>query len=178
VVPQGTRLVHAGMDRRGKLPSGDEARLSRTPDDGFYPISLLGEGQCRDAADMHESIVARFDGSPEGYEAVAGAAEHAFRFNARLISLSVEEGLPKHASTMAEVDEVKRERDRYFAGVQPYAEAIACEHHAALTSEVRPGRLADATARFVAEVDADLVVLGYKRHLRFLSLFIGTTARE
>jgi nucleotide-binding universal stress UspA family protein len=125
---------------------------------------------------MHESIVARFDGSPEGYEAVAGAAEHAFRFNARLISLSVEEGLPKHASTMAEVDEVKRERDRYFAGVQPYAEAIACEHHAALTSEVRPGRLADATARFVAEVDADLVVLGYKRHLRFLSLFIGTTA--
>ena len=125
---------------------------------------------------MHESIVACVDGSPEGYAAVAEAAELAFRFNARLISLSVEEGLPKHASTMAEVDEVRRERDRYFAGVQTCAEAIAREHDVTLTSEVRPGRPADAIVRFVAEVGADLVVLGYKRHLRFLSLFIGTTA--
>ena len=71
---------------------------------------------------MHEVIVACVDGSPGGYAAVAEAAELAFRFNARLIALSVEEGLPKQAATMAEVDEVKRERDRYFAGVQAQAE--------------------------------------------------------
>jgi K+-sensing histidine kinase KdpD len=44
---------------------------------------------------MHEVIVACVDGSPGGYAAVAEAAELAFRFNARLISLSVEEGAPE-----------------------------------------------------------------------------------
>ena len=127
---------------------------------------------------MHEVIVACVDGSPGGYAAVAEAAELAFRFNARLISLSVEEGLPKHAATMAEVDEVKRERDRYFEGVQAQAAAIAREHHATPTSEVRMGHAADAIVHFVAEVGADLVVLSYKRHFRILGLVIGTTARR
>jgi len=62
---------------------------------------------------MHEVIVACVDGSPGGYAAIAEAAELAVRFNARLISLSVEEGLPKQASTTGEVDEFKRERDGY-----------------------------------------------------------------
>ena len=127
---------------------------------------------------MHEVIVACVDGSPGGYAAVAGAAELAFRFNARLISLSVEEGLPKHAATMGEVDEFKRERDRYFEGVQAEAAAIAREHHTTLAAEVRMGHAADAIVRFVAEVGADLVVLGYKRHFRILGLVIGTTARR
>ena len=127
---------------------------------------------------MHEVIVACVDGSPGGYAAVAEAAELAFRFNARLISLSVEEGLPKHAATMGEVDEFKRERDRYFEGVQAEAAAIAREHHATLAAEIRMGHAADAIVRFVAEVGADLVVLGYKRHFRILGLVIGTTARK
>ena len=113
-----------------------------------------------------------------GYAAVAEAAELAVRFSARLISLSVEEGLPKQAATMAEVDEFKRERDRYFEGVQAEAAVIAREHHAMLTSEVRMGHAADAIVDFVAEVGADLVVVGYTRHLRVLSLVSGATARK
>lgn len=127
---------------------------------------------------MHEVIVACVDGSPGGYAAVAEAAELAFRFNARLISLFVEEGLPKHAATMGEVDEFKRERDRYFEAVQAEAAAIAREHHTTLAAEVRMGHPADAIVRFVAEVGADLVVLGYKRHFRILGLVIRTTARR
>lgn len=127
---------------------------------------------------MHEVIVVCVDGSPGGYAAVAEASELAVRFNARLISLSVEEGIPKHAATMGEVDEFKRERDKYFDGVRAEAEAIAREHHATLTSEVRMGHAADAIVDFVAEVGADLVVLGYKRHFRVLTLVIGATARK
>ena len=127
---------------------------------------------------MHEVIVVCVDGSPGGYAAVAEAAELAFRFNARLISLSVEEGLPKHAATMGEVDEFKRERDSYFEGVQAQAAAIAREHHATLTSEVRIGHAADAIVDFVAEVSADLVVLGYRRHVRILGHLIGATSRK
>jgi nucleotide-binding universal stress UspA family protein len=111
---------------------------------------------------MHEVIVVCVDGSPGGYAAVAEAAELAFRFNARLIAISVEERIPKQATTMGEVDEVKRERDRYFEGVQAEAAAIALEHHATLTTEV----------------GADLVVLGYQRHFRVLSLVTGATARK
>lgn len=77
---------------------------------------------------------------------------------------------------MDEVDEVKRERDSYFEGVQEEAAAIASEHHVTLTTEVHVGHAAHAIVRFVAEVGADLVVLGYKRHFRILSLVIGTTA--
>jgi nucleotide-binding universal stress UspA family protein len=127
---------------------------------------------------MHEVIVVCVDGSAGGYAAVAEAAELAFRFNARLISLSVVEGLPKQPATMGEVDEFKRERDRYFEHVQAEAAAIAREHHAMLTSEVRMGHAADAIVDFVAEVRADLVVLGYKRHFRVLSLVTGATPRK
>jgi nucleotide-binding universal stress UspA family protein len=64
---------------------------------------------------MHEIIVVGVDGSPGGYAAVAEAAELARRFRARLIGLSVEEGLPRYAATMGEVDEFVEEKDRYFA---------------------------------------------------------------
>ncbi len=64
---------------------------------------------------MHEVIVVGVDGSPGGYAAVVEAAELARRFRARLIALSVEEGLPRYAATMGEFDEFKDERDRYFA---------------------------------------------------------------
>jgi nucleotide-binding universal stress UspA family protein len=43
---------------------------------------------------MHEVIVVGVDGSAGGYAAVAEAAEIAERFGAKLIALSVEEGLP------------------------------------------------------------------------------------
>ena len=127
---------------------------------------------------MHEVIVVCVDGSPGGYAAVAEAAELACRFNARLISLSVEEKLPKHPATMGEVDESKREQDWYFEGVETKAAAIAREHHATLTSEVRMGSAAEAIVRFATEVGADLIVLGYKEHFRILNLVMGTTARK
>jgi nucleotide-binding universal stress UspA family protein len=112
---------------------------------------------------MHEVILTCVDGSPGGYAAVAEAAELARRFNARLIALSVEEGLPRYASIMGEVDEFKREKDAYFETVGHEAARIAGEHGAKLTHETRLGHAADAIVRFVEEVGADLVVLGPHR---------------
>lgn len=127
---------------------------------------------------MHEVIVACIDGSPGGYAALAEAAELAERFNARLIALSVEEGLPKYAATIGEVDEFKREKDAYFEQVGAQAEVIVEPHHIALVREVRLGHAADIIVRFVEEVGADLVVLGYKGHSRILGFMIGTTAQK
>lgn len=127
---------------------------------------------------MHEVIVACVDGSPGGYAAVAEAAELAHRFDARLIALSVEERLPKYAATMGEVDEFKRDKDAYFEGVAAQAEVVARQHQAALSHEVRVGHAADVIVRFVDEVGADLVVLGYKGHSRIKGFVIGTTAQK
>lgn len=126
---------------------------------------------------MHRVIVVGVDGSAGGFTAVAEAAELAKRFSADLIALSVEEGLPKVPTLMDEVDEFKRKKDRYFAKVAVEAKRIAGEHGAKLSHEIRIGDAAVQIVRFIIEVDADLVVLGYKGHSR-LAFVIGTTAQK
>ena len=127
---------------------------------------------------MHEVIVVGVDGSAGGYAAVAEAAELAKRFGAKLIALSVEEGLPRFPATVGEVDDFKEEKDRYFDEVRRVAARIAGEHGASIRHEVRIGGAADHIIRFAEEVKADLVVLGYKGHSRIAQLVIGTTAQK
>jgi nucleotide-binding universal stress UspA family protein len=127
---------------------------------------------------VHEVIVVGVDGSNGGFAAAAEAAELARRFNARLIGLSVEEGLPRYAALMAEVDDFKREKDRYFEEAGEEARRIADEHGVRFRHEIRIGHAADVIVRFVEEVGADLVVLGYKGHSRIAQFVIGTTAQK
>lgn len=127
---------------------------------------------------MHEVIVVAVDGSAGGYAATAEAAELARRFNAELIALSVEEGLPLYAALMSEVDDFKREKDRYFEEAGQEARRIAAVHGVELQHEIRIGHAADVIVRFVEEVGADLVVLGYKGHSRIAQFVIGTTAQK
>jgi nucleotide-binding universal stress UspA family protein len=127
---------------------------------------------------MHKVIVACVDGSRGGYAALAEAAELSKRFGAELIALSVEEGLPRYAATIGEVDEFREEKDRYFEAVGEVAARIAGEHGRKLRHEVRLGHAADVIVRFLEEVNADLVVLGYKGHSRIAQFLIGTTAQK
>ncbi len=127
---------------------------------------------------MHEVILVGVDGSPGGYAAVAEAAELARRFNARLVAISVEEGLPRHAATIDQVDEVKHEKDRYYNRVGAEAKRIAGKHGAKLEHEIRLGHAADVIVRFADEVDTDLLVMGYKGHSRLAQFMIGTTAQK
>ena len=113
---------------------------------------------------MHQVIVVGVDGSDGGFAAVAEGAELARRFNSRLIALSVEEGFPRYAATMGEVDEFKREKDLYFEHVGERAIRIAEDHAASLRHEIRIGHAAEAIVRFADELGADLIVLGFKGH--------------
>jgi len=101
---------------------------------------------------MHEVIIACVDGSPGGYAAVAEAAELARRFDARLVALSVEEGLPRYAGTIGEVDEFKRDKDTYYQKVGTEATTIAEKRGVALIHEVRLGHAAATIVKFVDEV--------------------------
>lgn len=128
---------------------------------------------------MHEVILACVDGSSGGYAAIAEAAELVKKFGSRLIVLSVEEGLPRYAGTMGEVDEFKREKDEFFAEVDREAARIAGEHGAKVERfEIRIGHAADVIVHFVDEIHADLVVMGYKGHSRIARFVIGTTAQR
>ena len=127
---------------------------------------------------MHGVIVACVDGSKGGYAALGAAAELARRFGAELIALSVEEGLPRYAATMGEVDEFTREKDRYFESVAAESKRLAAELGVELRHEVRVGHAADQIVRFVEAVGADLVVLGYKGHSRIAEFVIGNTAHK
>ncbi|MHB8509848.1 MAG: universal stress protein [Candidatus Dormibacteria bacterium] len=127
---------------------------------------------------MHEVIVVAVDGSKGGYAAVVEAAEIAKRFGAGLIAISVEEGLPRYAGTLDEVDDFVERKDKYFADVGREAERLAGEHGVTITHEVRLGHSADVIVKFVEEVNADLVVLGYKGHSRIAQSVIGTTAQK
>jgi nucleotide-binding universal stress UspA family protein len=124
---------------------------------------------------MHSVIVVGIDGSACGYAAVAEASELATLFGATLFGLSVEEGLPRFPSLMDNVDDYIQKRNRYFTQVGVKARRVAVEHGAKLSHEVRVGVAADRIVRFIDEVGADLVVLGYKGH-RFARFVIGTTA--
>jgi len=127
---------------------------------------------------MHEVILVGVDGSVGGYAAVAEAAEIAKRFGAKLIALSVEEGLPRAPATKGEVDDWKEERDRYFEEVRRATVRIAGEHGWSLRHDVRIGGAADQIIHFAEEVKADLIVLGYKGHSRIAEVVIGTTAQK
>jgi len=127
---------------------------------------------------VYEVIVAAVDGSAGGYAALARAVELAKCFQARLIALSVEEGLPRYAATISEVDDWKEQKDRYFAEVRAEAKRIAAEHEISLQHRIGIGHAADVIVRFVDEVGADLVVLGYKGHSRIAQFVIGTTAQK
>src|SRR5579859_4341292 len=127
---------------------------------------------------MHDVIVACVDGSEGGYAALVEAAELARRFNAELIALSVEEGLPRYAATMGEVDEFIREKDTYFEEVGRQAARLAGEHGSRLRREVRVGHAAEVIVRFAEEAGADLEVMGYKGHSRVAQFVIGSTAQK
>lgn len=127
---------------------------------------------------MHDVIVVGIDGSEGGFAAVIEAAQVAKCFQALLIGLSVEEGLPRYAATMGEVDDFKREKDRYFDEVGQRAKTLAAQHGVMLRQEVRIGHAANVIVHFVEEVGADLVVLGYKGHSRIAQFVVGTTAQK
>jgi len=121
------------------------------------------------------NILVAIDGSPGGYHALTKAIELAALTHATLTGLSVEGRLPAYAATIGEVDEAKREKDAYFGKVASSARAQAHEHGIQLEMEIRAGHAAELIVSYAAEIQADLVVVGYKGH--FLEDYLlGSTA--
>ncbi len=122
-----------------------------------------------------ERILVAIDGSQGANRALATALDLTRLAGAHLTALAIEGPLPAYAATIGEVEEVKRQKDRFFDGVAQDARERAEAAGVAIDVEVRAGHAAELITGFAREQGADLVVVGYKGH--FLQDYVlGSTA--
>jgi nucleotide-binding universal stress UspA family protein len=122
-----------------------------------------------------ERILVAIDGSDASDRAFAKAVELAELTHAHLTALAIEGPLPAYAATVAEVEEVKREKDLFFSDLAARARAQAERAGVDLEVELRAGHAAEAISRFAAEGRYDLVVLGHRGHF-LRDHLLGSTA--
>ena len=122
-----------------------------------------------------EKIVVAVDGSDTAFRALAKALELAGLMGTTLLALAVEGPLPAYAATIAEIDEVKREKDVFFQALAARIREQAETAGVPVEIELRPGHAAELIVRYATEVDADLIVLGHKGHF-LRDHLLGSTA--
>jgi nucleotide-binding universal stress UspA family protein len=122
-----------------------------------------------------ERILVAVDGSQGARRAYATALDLARLAGAHLTALTIEGPLPAYAATIGEVDEVKRQKDTFFAAVAAEAREEADRAGVAVDIEVRAGHAAELITAYARDHGADLIVVGHKGH--FLQDYVlGSTA--
>ena len=122
-----------------------------------------------------ERVLVAIDGSEASNRAFAKALELVAAIRAELTALAIEGPLPVYAATIAEVDEVKREKDAFFGGLTDRAREQASAAGVELQVVVRAGHAAEVISSFATEGGYDLIVLGHKGHF-LRDHLLGSTA--
>ena len=122
-----------------------------------------------------ERILVAIDGSECSGRALAKAVELAQVTHAELTALAIEGPLPAYAATIAEVEEVKREKDLFFNALARDARREAEQAGVEMGVEVRPGHAATVISEVAAAGGYDLVVLGHRGHF-LRDHLLGSTA--
>ena len=122
-----------------------------------------------------ERILVAIDGSDCSDRAFEHAVELAQLAGARLTALAIEGPLPAYAATIGEVDEVKREKDRFFSTLANSARIRAEAAGLDVDVDIRPGHAAEVISSVAADGRYDLVVLGHKGHF-LRDHLLGSTA--
>ena len=122
-----------------------------------------------------ERILVAIDGSEASNRAFAKALELAGLAQARLTALAIEGPLPAYAATIGEVEEVKREKDKFFGALAARAREQAEHAGLELEVELRAGHAAEVISNVAASGGYDLVVLGHRGHF-LRDHLLGSTA--
>jgi nucleotide-binding universal stress UspA family protein len=120
-------------------------------------------------------ILAAIDGSDCSTRAFTIALELAQLTHAHVTALAIEGPLPAYAATIGEVEEVKREKDRYFGALAVAAREQAERAGVEVDIDVRPGHAAEVISHVAAEGEYDLIVLGHRGHF-LRNHLLGSTA--
>ena len=122
-----------------------------------------------------ENALVAIDGSDGAVRALDCALSLVGRLGGRLTALAVEGKLPAYAATAGEVDEVKREKDRFFKDLLADARSQASDAGVELDTDLVPGHAAEVITHYAKAHGHDLIVIGHRGH--FLDDYLlGSTA--
>lgn len=127
---------------------------------------------------MFKKILIANDGSESAKKALKIAIDLAKCYNAKLYSISVEEGLPHYAATIGEVDEYKREANGYFSRINQEAAELAKKEGIELMSKVVVGHEVEKIINYVKEGGFDLLVIGFMGHSKIFGRVWGSTSQN
>ncbi len=120
-------------------------------------------------------VLVAVDGSDGAQKALDCALSICSAVGAELTALAVEGRLPAYAGSLGEVDEVKREKDEFFARVLEEARRRAAERAVPLSTDLVPGHAAEVITHYAKAHGHDLIVIGHRGH--FLGDYLlGSTA--
>jgi nucleotide-binding universal stress UspA family protein len=121
------------------------------------------------------NVLVAVDGSEGSNRALDCALSLCKRLDCRLTALAVEGKLPAYAASVGEVEEVKREKDQFFASVLEGAKTMAREQGIEAETALAPGHAAEVITHYAKAQGHDLIVLGHRGH--FLGDYLlGSTA--
>jgi nucleotide-binding universal stress UspA family protein len=120
-------------------------------------------------------VLAAVDGSEGAQKALDCALSICESVRAELTVLAVEGKLPAYAGSIGEVDEVKREKDTFFARVLDDARGQAEARGVPIETDLVPGHAAEVITHYAKAHGHDLIVVGHRGH--FLGDYLlGSTA--
>lgn len=125
---------------------------------------------------MFTKILLANDGSPGAMKALDTAIELAALTDASLESLSVEEDLPHYVATIGEMEEVKRQKDAYFADLERQCRERANASEVELKFTVMPGHEVETIVEYCKEGGFDLLILGFMGHSSVWGRIWGSTS--
>lgn len=127
---------------------------------------------------MFTKILVAFDGSEGSRKALMKAIEISSCSGAELHSISVEVDLPHYAATVGEFEEVKQEKDAYFARLNKEAVDLAQARGVSLTPHVAAGHAVETIINFLKQGRFDLLVTGFTGHSSLYERIWGGTSRN
>jgi len=121
------------------------------------------------------NVLVALDGSEGAAKALDCALSICVAVGARLTAVAVEGKLPAYAASLGEVDDVKREKDRYFRGVLAGAAEQARARGVEVATDLVPAHAAEVITHYAHAHGHDLIVIGHRGH--FLGDYLlGSTA--
>jgi len=127
---------------------------------------------------MFKKILVANDGSAGAKLALKVAIDLAKRYNAKLHSISVEEGVPHYAATIGEVEEYKREANGFFKKINDEAVEMAKKEGVELKIRVIAGHEVEAIVNYAKEGEFDLLVIGFMGHSKIFGRIWGSTSQN
>ncbi len=125
---------------------------------------------------MYQQILVGFDGSEGARKALDVGLALAKSLGADLHVMMVEEDLPKYAITIGEYEEVKRQRDAYFAQLEQEVRMAGQVVGVPVYPHIVAGHEVWAIVEFIKHHHVDLLVIGHQGHSTLHERVFGSTA--